>query len=114
MPKKTQTRGKKSPQTYDLRAYIHEATKSPFALQISDDEVLEIPAPTVDRILDAGSMDQSDLRESLRVLVGDDSYDAFMEAIGDAPVGALKPLVEDIQEHFGIGDQGESDASSGS
>lgn len=113
MAKKNQTRGKKSPQTYDLRAYIHEASKAPFELRISDEEVLEIPAPTVDRILDAGTMDQSDLRESLRILVGDEVYDEFMEAVGDAPVGALRPLIADIQEHFGLGNEGESDASSG-
>lgn len=115
MPKKTQTRGKKAPKTYDLRAYIHEATKAPFELTISDDEVLEIPAPTVDRILDAGKLDNSDVEESLKVLVGEDAYDEFRSAIGPAPIGALFPLMKDIQDHFGIGgDQGESDASSGS
>ena len=114
MPKKTQTRGKKSPRTYDLRQYINEATKDPFELQLNDEEALIIKAPTVNRILDAGKMDDADAEANLRILVGDDAYDEFREAIGDAPVGALMPLVKDIQEHFGIGDQGKSGASSGS
>lgn len=111
MAKKAQTRGKQSPKTYDLRQYIHEATKAPFELVLSDDEVLEIPAPTVDRILSSGKIDDADVDEALKVLVGDDAYAEFRAAIGPAPIGALKPLMKDIQEHFGLGDSGESDAS---
>ncbi|GAA1457002.1 hypothetical protein NE857_09140 [Nocardiopsis exhalans] len=110
MPKKKRT-GKPAPRTYDLRSYIREAKREPFPLRLDDETVLSIEAPTVDRIFDAAKLDTSDVEASLKILVGDEVFEEFIEAIGEAPSGVLNPLIKDIQAHFNLGDQGESDAS---
>lgn len=112
MPKKQQTRGKQPPKTYDLQSYRRQAKKEPFPLGLDEDRVLEIKAPTVKRILDAGKMSGQDLEANLKLVVGEDAYEELVEEIGDDDIGILKPLLKDVQEHFGMADEGESDASS--
>ena len=86
---------------YSLADYRRQANRSPFSLEIDEEQTLEIAPPTTSAMLDVQATD--DVREQLKLLAGD-KYDELMEAIGDEQGGVLKVLLKDMTGHFGLGE----------
>jgi len=86
---------------YRLADYRRQANKEPFPLELDDERVLMIPAPSTNTVLDVQATE--DVREQLRMLTGD-AYDDLMEAIGEEQGGVLKALMKDLTDHFGLGE----------
>lgn len=84
---------------FKLSKYVAEANSKPFDLEISDDEVLSIPVPDGDTMLEIEESRSS--RATLELMCGE-HFDRVMDLVGPAPVGVLNALVQDMLKHFGI------------
>lgn len=86
---------------YALARYINEATKKPFPFIVDDTKTIEIEQPSSQVVL---VIDQAEnTEEAFRMMVGD-KFDEIVEVIGDQPGGVLKLLINDIRDHFGLGE----------
>jgi hypothetical protein len=86
---------------YALARYINQATKQPFEFIIDDKRSIFIEQPDANVVVHSDQAKNTE--EALRDLVGD-KYDEIMEIIGDAPGGVVKLLVNDLRDHFGLGE----------
>lgn len=62
---------------------------------------------------DLMEFDDTDPEETIKMILGNDQYDAFREIKGIS-MRKIKSLLTAIRGHFGLGDLGEGDASPGS
>lgn len=85
--------------TYRFDRYVAEAAVEPFVLEVGDDEVIEIAAPTTEAILLLEESRSS--RERLRLLAGP-AADKLMDLIAGQPMHVMSALVLDIGRHFGV------------
>src|ERR1700742_2044153 len=85
--------------TYKFTRYVEEAKAEPFTLELDDGEVIEIPAPDGDTVLEIEESNSS--RRSLELLCGK-HYDRVRELVGAAPASVLNALVADMVAHFGL------------
>lgn len=85
--------------TFKLDKYITEARTKPFDLEISDHEVLSIPVPDGDTMLEIEESRSS--RATLELLCGE-HFERVMDLVGPQPVSVLNALVQDMLRHFGI------------
>lgn len=92
---------------YQLAVYRAKAKKAPFELIIDEDKTITIPPPSTDVILDVA--EATSPREQLRLLAGD-QYEPLMEVLGDEPGSILKPLLNDLTNHFDLGETSASPA----
>jgi hypothetical protein len=92
---------------YSLAKYRTEARKEPFVLDVDDDHSITIEAPTTDVALRIAELTSP--RPIVRLLLGD-AYDEVMALIGGDQSGVLAKLLDDLRDHFGIG-EGEAGAS---
>jgi hypothetical protein len=79
--------------------YLEDAGIKPFDLEVSDDEVLSIPAPDSNTILlieEAAST-----RERLRLLCGE-HFERVMELIGGESPLVMRRLTQDMTQQFSI------------
>jgi hypothetical protein len=86
---------------YALARYINQATKKPFELIVDENRSIFIEQPSSNVVVHSDQAKNTE--EALRDLVGD-KYDEIMEVIGDAPGGVVKLLVDDLRDHFGLGE----------
>ena len=86
---------------FALARYINEATKKPFELIVDDKRSIFIEQPSSNVVVHSDQAKNTE--EALRDLVGD-KYDEIMDVIGDAPGGVVKLLVDDLRDHFGLGE----------
>jgi hypothetical protein len=86
---------------YALARYINEATSKPFELIVDDKRSIVIEQPSSQDVL---MIDQAEnTEEAFRVMVGD-KFDEVMKAIGDTPGRVLKLVIDDIRDHFKLGE----------
>lgn len=85
--------------TFKFDQYLKEAEKPPFMLEISEDEILEIPAPDGDTVMEIEEARSS--RTTLKLLSGEHSA-RVLELVGDAPASVLVELVQDMTKYFGL------------
>lgn len=85
--------------TFKLDRYITEANTKPFDLEISDDEVLSIPVPDGETMLEVEESRSS--RATLELLCGEHA-ERVMNLVGPLPVSVMNGLVQDMLKHFGI------------
>lgn len=91
--------------------YVQEAAKPPFELEVDDDTVITIEAPTGGQLIEAQRLQASgDVEAQLRVICGDKAFPEVFPLIQAAPGGAMTALISDIMKHFGY-DVGEASAS---
>lgn len=102
--------GNPAARTYSVARYREEATGEPFRLELDGGEVLEIPRPTGDAMMDIAEkygrfseQNPPNMRELLGDLLGD-QYEAVMEAIGTEDFGVLVAFLRDLSNHFGLGE----------
>lgn len=97
------------PKTYSLAKYREEAGGEPFPLELDDGEIVEIPRPTGDVMMDLGEKyrgaDEGSLpvKELLQDLLGE-HYDVVMPIIGAEDFHVMVRFLEDLSEHFGLGE----------
>jgi hypothetical protein len=96
--------------TYSLANYRREAGGEPFPLELDDGEVIEIPRPTGDVMMELGEKygaaqrgDSLPIKEVLQDLLGD-HYDTVMPIIGAEDFQVMIKFLEDLSEHFGLGE----------
>lgn len=85
--------------TYKFSRYVEEAKAEAFALEIGDGELLEIPVPDGDTVLEIEESASS--RRRLELLCGE-HYERVRELVGGAPSSVLNSLVADMASHFGL------------
>lgn len=85
--------------TYRFDKYVQEAAVPPFVLEVSDDEKIEIPAPSTETVLLLEESSSS--RERLRLLTGP-AADRVMELVSAQPMHVMSGLAMDIARHFGV------------
>lgn len=89
------------PKTFALARYINEATSKPFELIVDDKRSITIEQPSSQDVL---MIDQAaNTEEAFRIMVGD-KFDEVMEVIGDTPGRVLKLLIDDVRDHFKLGE----------
>ena len=86
---------------FALARYINEATKKPFEFIVDEKRSIFIEQPDANVVVHSDQAKNTE--EALRDLVGD-KYEEIMEIIGDAPGGVVKLLVDDLRDHFGLGE----------
>jgi hypothetical protein len=90
--------------------YVQEATKPPFELEVTEDDVIYVQAPTGGQLIDAQRMAaDGDVEAQLRIICGD-AADRVVPLIKGAPGDVMGRLISDIMEHFGYA-TGEAPAS---
>lgn len=90
--------------------YVQEAAKPPFEVEVSDEQVITISAPTGGQIIEAQRLAaQGDLEAQLRVICGE-AADEMLPLIKAAPGDAMRAFLTDVMAHFGY-DAGEAPAS---
>lgn len=95
--------------TYSLAKYREEAGGEPFPLELDDGEVIEIPRPTGDVMMDLGEKYAAaqegnlPIKELLQDLLGE-HYDTVMPVIGAEDFHVMVKFLEDLSEHFGLGE----------
>jgi hypothetical protein len=96
---------------FNLDALDREGAPEPFQFSVKGQRFV---------VDDIESRDWQDLvamgddpEEGLRVALGPDQWEKF-RAVKGVPMWKVGKLVEAISEHFGLGEPGEGDASSGS
>ena len=100
---------KPKPKTYSLARYREEAGGEPFPLELDDGEVIEIPRPTGDVMMSLGEkyadaeQGQLPIKELLRDLLGE-HHDVVMPIIGAEDFHVMVKFLEDLSEHFGLGE----------
>ncbi|TDQ01244.1 hypothetical protein [Labedaea rhizosphaerae] len=85
--------------TYKFTQYISQAKVEPFPLELDDGQVLQIPAPDGDTVLEIEESRSS--RRTLALLCGE-HYERVRELVGSAPASVLNALVTDMVDHFGL------------
>lgn len=94
--------------TFSLARYREEATGAPFPLELDDGEVIEIPRPTGDVIMAiTEKMQAGEQNVPIKELLGDllgDHYDKVMPIIGAEDFQVMIRFMEDLSEHFGLGE----------
>jgi hypothetical protein len=85
--------------TYKFDRYVEDAKVEPFTLELSEDEVLEIPPPDGETVLEIEEATSS--RVMLELLCGE-HYDRVWELIRHRPASVLNGLARDIGDHFGL------------
>ena len=106
---KTPTRKTAPKKTYSLAKYREEAGGEPFPLELDDGEVIEIARPTGDVMMTLGEKyagsDEGNLpvKELLQDLLGD-HFDVIMPIIGAEDFHVMVRFLEDLSEHFGLGE----------
>lgn len=89
---------------YSLAAYKSKVKGEPFRLAVDEDNVIVIPRPTGDQILDAeAAQRETDSRAAFEALCGDVA-DEVLAVLGREDAAVLKMFVEDMQKHFGLGE----------
>lgn len=92
-----------TPRSWD--AYVEEATQAPFLLQVSEDRIIEVHAPTGGQIMYAQRhASEGDVELQLRAVVGD-AAEELMPLLETAPAGVIARLLEDIIDHFDLADE---------
>lgn len=97
------------PKTYSIARYREEAGGEPFPLELDDGEVIEIPRPTGEVMMELGEkyagaeQGQLPVRELLQDLLGE-HFDAVMKPIGGEDFKVMVLFLEDLSEHFGLGE----------
>lgn len=89
---------------YSLDKYRKDATGKPFVLQVSDEQVIEIPRPTGDVIMDVEEISMAGAagsRQILTLLCGEKA-DEFLDVIGKEDFTVLEAVAKDMREHFGL------------
>ena len=95
--------------TYSLAKYREEAGGEPFPLELDDGEIIEIPRPTGDVMMTLGEKyagaEEGNLpiKELLQDLLGE-HYDVVMPLIGAEDFHVMVRFLEDLSEHFGLGE----------
>lgn len=94
--------------TFSLAKYREEATGEPFRLEIDEGEVVEIPRPTGDALMAITEKMQDGeqnvpIKEMLHDLLGE-HYDTVMPIIGAEDFRVMIRFMEDLSEHFGLGE----------
>jgi hypothetical protein len=88
---------------FSLDRYRAEAVGSPFELWLDDTTSIKVDRPTADQMFEAESaMREGTSRDVLAALCGDKA-DELLKAVGPEDAAVLRAVVEDIQEHFGLG-----------
>lgn len=80
--------------------YVAEAKGEPFVLPVREDYTIEIPRPTGDQMFEVEAATSSD--EVLRTLCGEKA-DELRDLFGPADAGAMRAVMNDMQEFFGQG-----------
>lgn len=105
----SKTRKAPAKKTYSLAKYREEAGGEPFPLELDDGQVIEIPRPTGDVMMELGEkyagaeQGQLPVKELLHDLLGD-NFDAVMKPIGGEDFKVMVLFLEDLSEHFGLGE----------
>lgn len=89
-----------APRKYSYQTYMTEANVKPFDLELATDKAVSIPVPDGTALLDIAD-NQHNPRLVLQLLTGD-HYRDVMDVFGPAPAPALKALIQDLVDHFGI------------
>jgi hypothetical protein len=96
-------------------AYVAEASKPDFVIEVPGEDDIVIHNPTGEQAERARHMDQQgELSEALEAICGEDAAGRLMPMLMNAPAGVIGALTDDIMKHF-VGDQadqGNSPASS--
>lgn len=105
----SKTRKPAAKKTYSLAKYREEAGGEPFPLELDDGEVIEIPRPTGDVMMTLGEKyagaEEGNLpiKDLLQDLLGE-HYDTVMPIIGAEDFHVMVKFLEDLSEHFGLGE----------
>jgi hypothetical protein len=98
----------KKPGTYSLARYRAEAVAEPFRLDLDDGEVVEQPSGEqmmtfAEKYADATEDNPPPPREMLQDLLGE-HYDVVMPIIGAENHRVMVAFMNDLSEHFGLGE----------
>lgn len=89
-------------------AYVKEASRDPFVVELDDGADVEIYAPTGGAVIRAQQLAaEGDLEEQIRVICGD-AADVMMPLLSAAPAEAMKAFLEDVMAYFGYDTPGEA------
>jgi hypothetical protein len=84
---------------YSFDDYLAEARPADFMLRVSADEVIDIPYPTGEQLL---QVDESrTARAVLRALCGE-KWGRVHALVKDKHAKVMERLADDIREHFGL------------
>lgn len=87
------------PKKYVFDAYLAEARPTPFVLEISHDEVIEIEPPNSETML---KIDEARTARRVLELLCGDQYRRVYGLIKDKHLGVLNALVTDMRRHFNL------------
>lgn len=85
---------------YDFDAFVGEAQPAPFRLRVSKDEVIEIPYPTGEQILE---VDEARNGRAVMAALCGEHWKRVFELTKDKHGKVLETLSEEIRKHFGLG-----------
>lgn len=88
--------------------YVAEAKGEPFALPVREDYKIEIPRPSGEQMFAVEEANSS--KEILQALCGD-KYEEVLELFEGADAAVMRAVMNDMQEHFGMGNSGASPTS---
>lgn len=86
---------------YRAEAKAKTGTAEPFVLWLDDDESIEIQRPTLDQMFEA---EEAQTSRSAIIAIAGDQAGPLLAAIGGEDPEVGKAVVEDIKEHFSLGE----------
>lgn len=87
---------------HSLARYRAEAKGEPFTLWLDDDETIVIPRPKGSVMF--GLEEATSSRQIIRLLAGDQA-DRLLEVFAEEDFAVMQAVSNDMQEHFGLGEQ---------